>query len=168
MTPTLHDQVAERLALGEPLGDLAGHAATCPSCQQLIGVSSQLSATRSAVDPGLGFSARMTAGAQHRVAARRHRRLAVGLAASVASGAFGVFLVTHTATERPYVQAPPMVAHQPDTPDRAEPAEPASDDELTALVGFADVERSARAAAHWGHIEKPLAAYRKLLKGVEP
>jgi len=62
MTLSVCDQVAERVALGEPLGDLTEHAEGCASCKNLIAMSSKLGATRHAVDPGLGFTARMTVG----------------------------------------------------------------------------------------------------------
>ena len=98
---------------------------------------------------------------------RRRRKLAAGLAVSVATGAFGVFLVTR----------PPVVAHDPGPapsvmPGRPEqtgdPAAVASDADLKALVDLADVDRSSRISAKWSHIQKPVAPYKKLLKGVTP
>jgi hypothetical protein len=165
MTLSMCDQVAERLALGEPLGDLSEHVSTCSGCQGLVAVSSQLGATHCAVDPGLGFSARMTVGAQHRITVRRRRRLAAGLAATVATGAFGVFVVAHTPDESRSTAnyAPPHDTKSPDEPPTATP-----DDDLAALVQLADVDRSSRLSARWSHIKKPLAPYKKLLKGVEP
>jgi hypothetical protein len=161
MTHSLCDDVAERVALGEPLGELAEHTATCARCQGLVAVSSQLSATRHAVDPGLGFTARMTVGAQHRIAARRRQRLAAGLAATVASGAFGVFLMTRSPDSPPTAAiAPPVNENQP-APDE-QPTTP-EDDELAALVELADVERSAHLSARWRHIKRPLAPYQKLI-----
>jgi hypothetical protein len=161
MTQSLCDDVAGRVALGESLGELAEHAATCASCQGLVAMSSKLGATHHAVDPGLGFTARMTVGAQHRIAARRRQRLALGLAATVASGAFGVFLVTRS-PERPA----PAIARQtelnPPTPEER-PTTPEEDD-LAALVELADVDRSRHVSARWGHIKKPLAPYKKLLR----
>jgi len=69
------DQVAERVALGESLGDLADHAAECPHCKRLIALPVELSMMKRDADPGMGFASRMTAGAQHRITARRHQRL---------------------------------------------------------------------------------------------
>ena len=60
------DRVAERIALGEPLDDVSEHAATCERCRRLVALPVELGATHREADPGLGFSARMTAGAQHR------------------------------------------------------------------------------------------------------
>ena len=168
MTLSQCDQVTERLALGESLGELTEHAATCASCQRVIAMSSKLGATHHAVDPGLGFAARMTIGAQHRLAVRRRRRLAAGLAATVATGAMSVLFVTRT----PDVQAPTAAVELPrhaasDEPTQDPPAL-AGDDDLAALAQFADVDRATRLSARWSHIKKPLSAYKKLLKEVEP
>src|SRR5690349_298870 len=88
------DQVAERIALGEPLGDVGEHATTCERCKRLVALPVELGATHREADPGLGFSARMTAGAQHRIVVRRKRRVAAGLAVAVAATTLGVFVVT--------------------------------------------------------------------------
>src|SRR4051812_7056600 len=165
MTEAMCDQVAERLALGEPLGDLSEHVSGCASCQGLVTVSGRLAATHHAVDPGLGFSARMTVGAQHQLGVRRRRRLAAGLAVSVATGMFGVFLVTHhPATEppRPTTKVSPQEQREPAPPSEA------NDDDLAALAQLGDVDRASRLSADWRSIEKPLAPYKKLVKGVEP
>jgi hypothetical protein len=169
MTLSVCDRVAERVALGEPLDDLAEHAAGCAGCQGLIAVSSQLGATRHAVDPGLGFSARMTVGAQHRLAVRRRRRLAAGLAATVATGALGLLFVAHTPAESP---RGPVATPMPPAPtmqrDVEREAPPVTDADLAELVQLADVDRSSHLSANWKTIKKPLAAYKKLLKGVTP
>lgn len=173
MTYSVCDQVTERVALGDALGELTEHAATCPRCQRLARVSEALGAMHREVDPGLGFSARMTVGAQHRIAVRRRRRLAAGLATTVATGALGVFLVTRSptlehplATERP---KPPDPALRTTPPvDNDNPPTTAEDADLAALVQLADVERSSRLSAKWTHIKKPLAPYKKLIKGVTP
>jgi hypothetical protein len=161
------DQVAERIALGEPLGELDEHVATCESCQRLIALPAKLGATHHAIDPGLGFSSRMTVGAQHKIAARRRQRIAAGLAATVATAAIGAFIVTRTPDEPKNEQAitpthPIKLDHENEKPT------PAEDNDLTMLVRLADVDRSAHVSARWGHIKKPLAPYKKLLKGVTP
>jgi hypothetical protein len=162
------DSVAERTALGESLGDLADHVATCERCQRVVDMPSKLGATRHEVDPGLGFSARMTVGAQQRLAVRRRRRIAVGLASTVAAGAFGVFLMMRT----PGAPAPSETPTSSTAIKDDQPKEPvldvASDDDLKALVDLADVDRSSRISARWSHIRKPLAPYRKLVEGVTP
>lgn len=170
MTLSLCDQVAERVALGESLGELTEHTATCSSCQRLVAMSSKLGATHHAVDPGLGFSARMTVGAQHRLAVRRRQRLAAGLAATVAGGVFGVFLVTRSPEDGggPAVALPSVENPGPDSDDNREPPEAATDEDLASLVEMADVRRAGRVSARWSKIERPLAPYKKLLKGETP
>ncbi len=167
MTESMCDQVAERLALGEPLGDLSEHVSGCASCQGLVTVSGRLAATHHAVDPGLGFSSRMTVGAQHRLSVRRRRRLAAGLAATVATGMIGAFVVVHEPGHdtQPQIQTRPPVADESKSPP---PSEPATDDDLTALAQLADVDHASELSADWRRIEKPLAPYKKLLKGVAP
>jgi hypothetical protein len=167
MTLSLCDQVAERVALGEVLAELDEHVESCTGCQSLVAMSSKLGAVHHAVDPGLGFTARMTVGAQHRIAVRYRRKLAVGLAATVATGAFGVFVVTRHPDE-----ASPPAEHRaalavPPGPQREAPTA-VDDTELAALVQLADVDRASRLSARWQHIKKPLAPYRKLIKGVVP
>lgn len=170
MTLRVCDQVAERVALGEELGELAEHVEGCAGCKNLIAMSSKLGATRHAVDPGLGFTARMTVGAQHRIAARRRQRLAAGLAATVVSGAFGVFLVTRTPEPPKQALEIPTKLPAPTPEDRQdqEPPRVGTDDEdLAMLVELADVERSNRVSARWHHITRPLAPYKHLVKESE-
>lgn len=170
MTESLCDRVAERVALGEPLVELSEHVSDCASCQGLVTVSDKLGATHHAVDPGLGFSARMTVGAQHLLGVRRRRRFAAGLAATVATGMFGVFVVARSpdapsTADNKQVIAPPTTPTPPDNKDTPPVLE---DADLAALVDLADTERSSHLSARWGHIKKPLAPYKKLLKGVVP
>jgi hypothetical protein len=165
MTLSACDQVAERRALGEPLGELSEHAESCEHCRKLVAVSSQLGATRHAVDPGLGFTARMTVGAQHRIAARRRQRLTTALAATIASGVLGVFFVTRVDDPTPKtaikIPLPPEPSPEPQPGQVDEP-------DLAFLVESADIERTSRVSADWRHIKKPLRAYKKLLNEVEP
>lgn len=169
MTEAMCNRVAERLALGEPLEDLSEHVASCAGCQGLVTVSGKLAATHHAVDPGLGFSARMTVGAQHRLGVRRRRRLAAGLAVSVATGMFGVFLVAHHPTGSTDRTQAAIKNRPPEPPDPwREPPSALVDEDLAALAQLADVDRGSRVSADWRRIEKPLAPYKKLVKGVVP
>jgi hypothetical protein len=175
MTESLCEEVAERVALGEALAELSEHVSSCESCQGLVAVSNKLGAAHHAVDPGLGFSARMTVGAQHLLGVRRRRRFAAGLAATVATGMFGVFVVarspesTAPAPTDPTTARPMPPTDQDRNQDRnKDAAEEPADADLAALVDLADTERSSHLSAHWGHIKKPLSPYKKLLKGVVP
>lgn len=163
----LCDVVVERVALGEPLGDVSDHAASCPKCRSLVALPTEIGATRREADPGMGFAARMTAGAQHRVVVRRRRRIAASLAAVVVAMSFGVFFVMRepqenkvAAVEPPGPVLPAVADH---TPDPWNPGE--VDEDVAALVDLADT--SPRHHAHWKRMENQLAAYRKLVEGAE-
>jgi hypothetical protein len=155
------EAVAERIALGEPLAELDEHVSSCAACQRIVAMPSALGATRHSVDPGLGFSARMTVGAQHRLVVRRRRRIAAGLAATVAAGMIGVFAITRPPEEAP-VQLSPAVAERIPTDETTTFDEP----EIKALVELADTKRSSRLSAHWARIRRPLAPYKQLIEGV--
>lgn len=169
------DRVAERIALGEPLGEMGEHAATCERCKRLVALPVELGVTRRDADPGLGFSARMTAGAQHRIVVRRRRRIAAAAAAAVAATSLGVFAFTRPSAEHPTVADTPA---QHDTPTAATSTQPDPwetqnpderddvDDDVRALVQLANTDRSLHLSADWGHISQPLAPYRTLLRGV--
>jgi hypothetical protein len=161
MTPQC-DAVAERTALGESLGELAEHVAGCARCQRVVAMPGQLGATHHEIDPGLGFSARMTVGAQQRIAVRRRRRLAAGLAASVAAGALGVVVMTRA----PDAPAPVVSVQLPEV-KQDPPAVPLDESDLQVLVGLSDTGRTTRMSARWNRIEKPLAPYRKLMKRLD-
>jgi len=164
------DLVAERVALGEPLGDVAEHAATCPRCRRLAALPAELGATHRESDPGLGFTARMTVGAQHLIVARRRRRIAVGVSTAVAAAAGATFLfVRSPEAPRGSEESPrPAVAHTKPSPAPSAPEPGAVDPDVKSLVQLANVERSGHVSARWGHITKPLAPYRALVKGITP
>ena len=159
---TTCDTVAELIALGEPLGEHAAHAAACERCKAIIALPVELAATHRPVDPGLGFSARMTAGAQHRIGVRRRRRIASGIALATVAATFGVVLMTR----HPDDVAAPATADQVQKDAPPDPGEVAADTRM--LLDLADVDRSSHLSAHWGRIEKPLRPYRSILKGLTP
>jgi hypothetical protein len=172
------DQVAERVALGQELGDLAEHAAECPHCKRLIALPVELGMLARDADPGMGFAARMTAGAQHRITVRRHRRYAAGGGVLVAAAAAIAMLVVRQPQDDSIAYIPPdaiKIATQPaiqPTTNKDDPwktHEPGEvDDDVRALVRMANVDRNRHVTAHWGRIEKSLAPYRAILKGSEP
>jgi hypothetical protein len=166
MTSTC-DSVTERIALGEPLDELGEHIASCSRCQRTVEVPGKLAATHRDVDPGLGFAARMTVGAQHRLVVRRRRRVAAAMGGTVAAGVMGIVLFTRTSSEVPSTAGGSEVHPSLEAPDDLA-IEPAVDPDVKALVRLADTRRSSRLSADWGRITKPLAAYRKLVKGVKP
>lgn len=170
------DVVVERVALGEPLGDLAEHATSCASCRRIAALPAELGATHRDSDPGAGFAARMTAGAQKRIVVRRRRRVAAGLAAAVAATTVGAVLLTRDPAPERLAEAPADHRDTPATQDPRDPweqpspedSEDVADEDVRALVRLADTERSRKLSAHWRRIEKPLAPYRSVVKGVTP
>lgn len=172
---TTCDVVAERVALGEPLGDAAEHAERCPKCRRLVALPAELGATHRELDPGLGFSARMTAGAQHRVVVRRRKRIAAGMAAVVAAAAVAAVIVTRTPHAPPLASNPPDPTQQPATnthdENKNDPWKDKGsdvDEDVRALVQLADTDGARHTTARWKRIQQPLAPYRALLQGVEP
>lgn len=162
--------VAERVALGEPLGDAAEHATTCARCRRVVALPIELGATHTETDPGIGFAARVTVGAQKRIVVRRRRRIAAAVAAGIAATALGVVFITRDGgpvvdttaqTQQPATEIPQKKGSD-DAP------KPAVDEDVKFLVKMARAERNAHASARWSRIEKPLAAYKHLVKGVTP
>ena len=169
------DLVAQCVAFGEPLGALAEHVTTCAGCQRMVDMPGLLTATRhTTVDPGLGFSSRMTVGAQQLVSTRHRRRIVAGLAAAVATAAFGVFVVTRAPGEtktQPVAKVVDTTKDRPavDTRDHKDTASnDAFDPDVVTLVHYANTDRNRRLSAKWSRIEKPLAPYRQLVEGVTP
>jgi hypothetical protein len=171
--------VVERVALGEPLGDLAEHAQGCARCRRIAALPTELGAAHRDSDPGAGFSARMTAGAQTRIVVRKRRRIAGAVAAAVAVTTLGAFALTREPAPQKLAETPvqrddnaPTPAAQDQDKDKdikqdpwREPAD--TDEDVRALVQLADTHRSRKLSANWRRIERPLAAYRIVFKGVE-
>jgi hypothetical protein len=176
------DQVAERVALGEPVGD-DDHVATCERCQATVAVATSLAAARRDADPGLGFSARMTVGARRQIAKRRNRRyLTTGLAAVVASAALAMVVMMpssnpdvaplslttpdHAATNTHPDRHDQDPVKQPSLDPDHDPWAPHDvDADVFALVQAADTDRAMSLGADWTRIEAPVAPYRKLAGG---
>jgi len=154
------DEVTERVALGDPIAELAEHVATCERCQRLTALPAELAAVPHEAPPSIGFTARMTVGAQHVLAARRRRRVIGSVAAATAVAAGAVFVVTRSPDQ--------PAAQQPAAQDLAKQDEPAQPDDLKALVKLARYDRASHTSANWSHITKPLAPYKALVKGVKP
>jgi hypothetical protein len=168
--------VVERVALGEPLGDLAEHAASCVKCRRIAALPIELGATHRDSDPGVGFSARMTAGAQRRIVVRQRRRVAGGIAAAAAVVALGAFALTREPAPERLAETPDQretpapAAEDPNKPDPWEDNDHDRvdiDEDVAALVRLANTDRSRKISAHWRRIERPLEPYRIVLKGVE-
>ncbi len=160
------ESVTERIALGEPLGELRDHVTTCARCERVLAMPSRIAAATERPDPGLGFAARMTIGAQNKLVIRRRRRIAGTVGGSVAAAALAAFVLTRS----PSTTEPDRknIAVENPNPRVDEKPIAANNDELLHLVDLADTKRAARASASWGRIRKPLAPYIQLVKGVAP
>lgn len=119
------DQVAERIALDEPLAELTQHADDCPRCQGLLAAQRMISGHRRDDTPAHGFAARMTVAANQRLVVRQRRRVAgyAGLSAAAAA------LVTFFLVREPAKQAPPVAATQlkSDSPGEDDDSTPPKD-----------------------------------------
>ena len=178
---SLCDQVAERLALGEPLGeDGDAHIAACPACARLAKLPGLVAASAREVEPGPGFSSRMQVGARTVLTARRRTRIAsVTLAAAAAALIGGVFVTRHDRADNRGAMSridDPMPLSLPgehrdsrkhDQPSMPSTHQPTSDQQLVAhLARVADVDGALAPHAPWRRIEAPLAPYRSLLSHV--
>jgi hypothetical protein len=164
--------VAERIALGEPLAELDTHATSCARCMRLASLPAKLGATGHAADPGIGFSSRVTAGAQHRIVMRRRRRIAASAALSVAAAALLTVVALHqpSASDGVAFQMPDMDRYKPAL-SQPHPHDPPSenqhdaDPDVRTLVHLANTERHMKSSANWGRIEKRLRPYAAVLEG---
>lgn len=167
----LCESVTERIALSEPLDELRDHVATCSRCERTVAMPSRIAAATERPDPGLGFAARMTIGAQHKLVVRRRRRVAATAGASVAAAAFAVFALTRSTTPEPETK-PALETKVPapvaDRNDKVEKPVLVDNPELVQLVNLSDTKRASRESARWGRIRKPLRPYVQLVKGVTP
>lgn len=160
------EAVTERIALGEPLGELRDHVVTCARCERLISMPGRIASATERPDPGLGFAARMTIGAQNKLVIRRRRRIVGTAGASVAAAALAVFVLTRSSPE-PEPERKNIAVENPN-PRVDETPIAAGNDDLVHLVNLADTKRAARESAPWGRIRKPLRPYIQLVKGVAP
>jgi hypothetical protein len=118
-------------------------------------------------DPGLGFTARMTSGAQHLLVARQRRRIVTAAVSAAAAASLLTFALTRKPDNATQTAQPAIETGSNKNPE--EVADPGDEtDDLRALVRLADTDRSAEYSADWGAIEKPLAPYATVVKGVEP
>jgi hypothetical protein len=158
--------VAERVVAGEELAELAPHVAGCERCMRLVALPRQLAtALEQDHDPGLGFSARMTVAARQRLAQRHRRRIAGGLAATVAAAAVAAFVMTRPSKQEEVADQQPTM--QPDREDHRKPVA-VEDSDLLQLVDMANTPRARKASAPWGRIQRPLKPYKQLVEGVTP
>src|SRR5262249_33371981 len=122
-------------------------------------------------DPGIGFAARITAGAQRRLVVRRRQRIVAGTAGAVVAAAAIAVIVMREPTPAPVAVTPEEHRERPATEPQKKhhPWHKGEvDADVRALVPLANVERSSHLSARWARIEKPLAPYRAVLKEKQP
>ncbi|MEO8842980.1 MAG: hypothetical protein ABI591_10490 [Kofleriaceae bacterium] len=166
--------MAERVALGEELGEHEAHSKTCERCQRVVALPSSLVATGHAADPGMGFASRMTAGAQHRITVRRRQRYTAVASVAAAAAAMIAMFVMHEPAPTSVAYVPvELLPHLPAISPVVDKDDPWKhhelDEDVRTLVHLAvNADRARHSSAHWGRIEKSLAPYRAVLKGNEP
>ncbi len=179
----LCEQFADAVVTGEATNHFTVHVNTCARCQGLARTAAALDAAtgtgqlRAAnAEPGLGFTARMTVGAQHRVAQRRrHRYMLTGAGGLAAAAAVTALLISQRAAVTPVQPAAnvpsltPLEPTQPAPVIAPGPAEADEDrDNLRALVRWqatADAWQQDQlpTAMNWRGTIKPVAAYQIVL-----
>ncbi len=172
------DLVAERLAIGEPLGDDGeAHVAACPACARHVRLPAMVAASAREPEPGPGFSSRMQLGARAQLTSRRRARVAsLTLATAAAVLVGGVYMTRHHGDDQPSTMAtysPPMPISLPGEhraepvrhdPDHRPPHADLSDRELAAgLVRISDIDDALIPHRAWRRAEAPLAPYQQLL-----
>jgi hypothetical protein len=163
------DQIAHRLAAGEPLNeDQQAHADVCPNCAAALDATATLRAVgkaRASVEPSPGFSSRMANRAAARIGQRRRNRIAgLGLATAgaVAAAVMALSLRPSSGGDEVEVNAPAAV-YEPASFDDApapDPNEPASERDM---VWLTDADRALDYRANWDYIEEPISNYALLL-----
>jgi hypothetical protein len=161
------DVVIERLALGEPIGDVEDHVATCPACSRLIALPRLVAASAHAAEPNPGFAIRTAAGARAKLVTRRRNRIATNAIAAIAAVALGVWAL-RTPIE-PTLQMQGMhTAPSPLEPihnsDRTPDDLTLTDEEIGAELGrISDFDRVLAPSPRWDDAEAPLHGYRLIV-----
>ena len=182
---TTCEQFANAVVTDEDIASFTEHVATCGRCQGLartvagLGAASgpgQLRATDA--EPRMGFAARITVGAQHRVTQRRRNRyIMTGAGGLVAAAAVTALLVSQRNAGTPAQPAANVPSLEKPEPTQPEPVtDPApvphvldeDRDNLRALVRWqatADAWQQDRlpSAVNWRKTIKPVAAYQTVL-----
>jgi hypothetical protein len=174
MTPTC-ERTQRALVAGEPLaGELARHAETCRDCAAVAGTALRLRTvlgrTAVALPADAGLVARVSAGAERRLA-RRGWRVAA-LSGAVATAAALVLWLGGAARAREVLPAAEMASAMMRAidglrvpPEDAVPVEP---EDVMQLVLLSDVDMGLGLSARWDLIEEPIDEYRELAPGAMP
>jgi len=170
MTPC--DEVTERLALGEPLGDVEDHVATCPACSRLVGLPRLVAASAHAAEPNPGFAIRSTAGARTLLVRRRRNRIIGNAIAAAAVLVLAVWAVKspiggadkHKQPQQG-IQSP---WHNPEPINNPDPTllTPVTNDVIgTELKTISNFDRVMAPSRQWNAAQAPLSRYRIVVQG---
>jgi hypothetical protein len=169
MTPC--DEVTERLALGEPLGDVEDHVATCPACSRLVGLPRLVAASAHAAEPNPGFVIRSTAGARTLLVRRRRNRIignGVAAAAVLALAVWAVRSPIGGVKQNPLLPQASMPSHNPEPINTPNPTllTPVTNDVIgTELKTISNFDRVMAPSRQWNAAQRPLSRYRIVVQG---
>jgi len=158
-------EVAEKLALGEPLSACEEHIATCPDCSRLTTMPRLLAAASHAAEPKPGFVIRATAGARTKLARRRRNRIVGSGIAALAAAAIGVWSMRPSSPSTTNSQAAmdlPRLEPVNSAPDpKPSTTPPLTDHEVGAeLLRISNFRRAMAPSPRWREAEAPLSLYR--------
>jgi hypothetical protein len=165
MTPC--EVLTERLALGEPLGDVEEHVATCPACSRLIALPRLVAAAAHAAEPNPGFAIRTAAGARAMIVTRRRKRIAGNAIAAVAAVVVGVWALRtpiQPSQTLPAMHSAPAPLEPIRNTDRNLDDISLTDEEIGAELGrISDFDRAIAPSPVWSDVEAPLHGYRLIV-----
>lgn len=169
MTPC--DEVTERLALGEPLGDVEDHVATCPACSRLVGLPRLVAASAHAAEPNPGFVIRSTAGARTLMVRRRRNRIIGNGIAAAAVLVLAVWAVRSPIAGGKHKQPSQQVQvpwRNPEPINVPDPTllTPVTNDVIgNELETISNFDRVMAPSRQWNAAQAPLSRYRIVVQG---
>jgi hypothetical protein len=164
------DEVTERLALGEPLGDVEDHVATCPACSRLIALPRLVAASAHAAEPNPGFAIRSTAGARTLLVRRRRNRIIGNGVAAAAVIVLAVWAVRSPAAKIVSKQQSGVstLPHNPEPVHANDPTlvTPVTDQVMSReLRTISNFDRVMAPSRQWNDATAPLSRYRFVVQG---
>jgi len=154
------NRVAARAASDEELGEeLRSHVEVCDDCAALLAIPrglSEISACRSKLEPGPGFTSRVSRSAFRTVDRRRRVRVAGMATAAACACALVVGAVTWGVTASSSSSEERATAASGRIDAEATPAAEADTAAVAELVSLYDVDSALSYRADWDYIQEPL------------